>query len=218
MGVGSANQDALTYFPTLLTGNKKLGQKIADPLNVFGWQSSDIQAPTLTGPPAQASDINLNPSLTKTLGTIGTGAQGKISDIYGRMRTQMASDARPKSVGPGSYADQRFTTGQGISNKNLGAGLENVLGNEGYESWKNQRDFNQNMALANYTGALNKPSLLEQALGGLSGGAQLGGQGYGLYQSLKKKKNNNGVLAGDTPSAYTQTSTLNDGSGYEDIG
>jgi hypothetical protein len=186
MSVGSANQTALTYLPTALSGgNQNLGNKIADPLNIFGWQKNNIQIPYSTGPATQASGVGLNPTLTDVLGGIGSTQQGNIGSTYNNLRTQAKGNgATPAGIAPGSYADQRFTTGQNLANQNLKAGLGGVLGNEGYQSWKNQRDFNQNMALAKYTGALNKPSLLEQALGGLSGGAQVGG----MVSAMRKPK------------------------------
>lgn len=214
MSAGQTNQQVLTYAPTALTGgNSKLGQKIADPLNIFGWQSSTPQAPTLSGPPTQASGINLNPTLADTFGQIGTKQQGNIGNVYGNMRTQLAgnkSGSGVTGIAPGSYADQRLTTGQSLADQNLSAGLGSVLGNEGYQSWKNKRDFNQNMALAKYTGALNKPSLLEQALSGLSGGAQIAGMVSAGKTGNKKKSSSTSF------DPYASSGADNSDYGYSD--
>lgn len=198
---GQSLADPLNAWKNL-TGSDTLGLKVLDPLNVFGFQkSSSPTIPYATGPAAQASGVKLNTTLADALGGIGAGQSQNIAGTYGNLRSQAASGAGPKGIAPGSYADQRFITGQGLANQNLGAGLEGVLGNEGYQSFKNNRDFNQNMALAQYTGEINKPSLLEQALSGLGGGAQAGGMAFGLYNSLKKNPSQN------PGTNYTPTST-----------
>lgn len=165
----------------------------------------DPSLPWQTAPAKQASGINLDPKLIDSLGQIGATQKGNISGIYGNMRNQFAADARPTKAGPGSYIDQRLTTGEGLSDANLRGGLEAALGNEAYGDFKSQRDFEQNTALAKLTGDLNKPSSLEQALAGLSGGAQIGGQGYALYQNMKKNNQTQNPSSGS--SSYTPSST-----------
>jgi len=159
-------------------------------------------------PPKLANTINLDPNLSAALGAINKEQSGNIGNVYGGMRTQFSQDAVPHKAQPGGYADRRLTATEALSNQNLMGSLGAVSGDQAYTDYKAQRDFENNMALAKLTGELNKPSTLEQVLGGLSGGAQMGGQGYALYQSMNKapeKKKTNGVLP-----SYQQ----NNSSGY----
>jgi hypothetical protein len=135
------------------------------------------------------SDISLPKDLTSILGQIGTPQQAKITDIYGRMRKQASADTNLPAwmrVRPGGYTDTTLSKGENISQAGLKSGLEGVLGETGYGDWKAERDYQQNMALAKRIGDLMAPSLLEQVLGGLGGGAQAGGQMYGLFKGFSK--------------------------------
>jgi hypothetical protein len=147
---------------------------------------SDPSLPFKKAPAATASNVGLDSNLTKVLGDIGSGQSTAISGAYGRAGTQMTADARPTSMGPGSYAANRLAVGNTLSQGNLKSGLEGVLGNEGYADWKSNRDFGQSMQLAQLTGELNKPSTLEEILGALNGGAGTAGNFYGLYNSMKR--------------------------------
>lgn len=149
-----------------------------------------------------ADQIGINPSLTSALGAIGTPYQGSISDVYAKKKSQLMADARPGAAtmfAPGSYASDRMSTGENLSQGNLKSGLEQVLGNTSYGDWKSQRDYEQNMQLAKLTAELNKPDTLSQVLGALAGGARVAGQVYGATRGM----------GGGTP--YMPTSTPNYG-------
>jgi hypothetical protein len=152
-------------------------------MNNFGQPESNPALPYRTGPPKTAKDVGIDSSLTKALGTIGTGQQTAITGAYDRARGQAAADARPT----GSYYGNRLGTGEALSQGNLKSSLENVLGNTGYADFKGQRDYDENMGLATLTGELNKPTTLEEILAGLNGGAQAGGNLAGLYQALNRR-------------------------------
>lgn len=169
-------------------------------MNNFGQPEASPALPFKTGPAKTAKDVTLDSSLTRTLGGIGDTQGTAISGAYGRARTQAAADARPT----GSYYGQRLGTGEALSQGNLRSGLENVLGGEGYADWKSKRDFDENMALAQFTGELMKPSTTEEVMAGLGGGAQAGGQFYGLYNALSKRPAYSSAMQ-----PYTQSSAPN---------
>lgn len=136
-----------------------------------------------------ANQINLDPKLASLLQTIGAPQSTAISGSYGRYGDQMRRDARPGatvSTSPGTYGANRLAVRERLSQGGLSSGLAGVLGGEGLADWKSNRDFGQNMALAQLSGDLMKPSTLEQVLGGLGVGAKAGGQFAGLYNSMKK--------------------------------
>lgn len=125
-----------------------------------------------------ASGVQLNPELKSVLGQIAAPQSKNITDAYSKLRGGIA----PTS----DYATERFAKTGGLAQGNLESVLGGVLGNTSYGDVKNERDYQQNYELAKRIGELNAPSLLEQVLGGLGGGAQTGGQFAGLYNSLKK--------------------------------
>lgn len=135
-----------------------------------------------------AGDVKINKDLSNALGGIGDQQQKSVSDIYAKKRSQLMADARPNAgvLAPGSYASDRLNTGEGQSMANLRGSLESVLGNTAYADKKSEREYQQNYELAKRIGDLMSPSVYEQVLSGLGGGAQAGGQFYGLYNALNR--------------------------------
>lgn len=124
-------------------------------------------------PPLTAAGVAISPALTKAIGGIGTDAYGKIGSNYDAAKARTGADAaaRGMSVGgstaPGSYAGQRYAAGQGMDEENLEAALGGGLANTSYNDALQEREYNQNLGLAEEAGALNKPNLLDQIFQGI---------------------------------------------------
>lgn len=164
-----------------------------------------------------ASDVKLPSNLTTVLGQQGQGAQNSLNDVYSRIKSQFGADQKARGVrsgDPNDYFSSRIGTGQNMSNLGLRGGLESVLGDTGYKDTLSERDYQQNYELAKRIGDLMSPSILEQVLGGLGGGAQAGGQFYGLYDKFQKQQ-----MKPYTPTSPVDTSRyLGGGSGLNLIG
>lgn len=133
-----------------------------------------------------ASDVKINPTLAGSIsgsGSPGYNAYNAINSNYGAARKKLIDDAttRGVSAGPGSYADQRLTTTQGLDTGNLEAALGGGLGNTAYQDTLAQREYGQNTQLANEVGRLNKPDLLQQILSGVGNVGGTAAQIYGAW-------------------------------------
>ena len=148
-----------------------------------------------TSAPVTASGVGLDSNLAQSLGQQAQGSQNSLNQVYNRIRSRYAKDVGPNPSG--GYADQRLAQAQKLSNLGLRGNLESVLGGAGYGTYKINREAEQNRNLAQYIGDLNKPSILQEVLGGLSGASQTGGQFAGLYSSLGKRKP--GYVPQETP-------------------
>lgn len=126
-----------------------------------------------------AGGVQLDPELMKILGEIRKPQSENISSSYSRLRGTLPQGS--------TYATERFDKLGGLSQGGLKTNLESVLGNTSYGDWKNERDYQHNVALAERIGGLMAPSVLQQVLGGLSGAAQAGGDIYGAYSNFSKR-------------------------------
>lgn len=145
-----------------------------------------------------AGDIKVDPTLRASLGgnfSLGTAAQKGIGDTFAKRRVQLDADARARGVRPGgSYAGDRLGSALGLSQQGLKTGLEGILGSTAYEDYGNERGYNENVALANQIGALNKPNTLEEVLGALGLAGRVGGAVYGAYNSVPRAGQSYGKL------------------------
>ena len=140
-----------------------------------------------------ASGVQLPSDLSQSIGGVGIKTYNQIGSNYDAARKKLAADASARglsgtqAVAPGSYADQRLNASKGLDVGNLEASLGGGLGNTAYQNALGERGYNQDMALTNEIADLNKPSMLEQVLGGA--GAAGGGlaQLAGALRSGKKK-------------------------------
>lgn len=137
-----------------------------------------------------ASGVQINPTLSGAIsgqGSPGYNAYNTINKNYAGAQQGLANDAAARgmnpagSVGPNSYAGNRFATTQGLDTGNLESALGGGLGNTAYQNALAQRDYTQNVGLANEVGALNKPNLLQQVLGGIGNVGGTAAQVYGAW-------------------------------------
>lgn len=136
-----------------------------------------------------AGNVNIDPTLSGALSGAngpGTNAYNKIKQNYGQAQGQFGADAAARgmsasaAVGPGSYAGDQFATKQGLDVGNLESALGGGLGKTAYQNTLAQRDFGQNEQLAEQAGALNKPDLLQEILGGIGGVGKTAATYYGM--------------------------------------
>jgi hypothetical protein len=131
-------------------------------------------------PLADPSQIKPDQTLVDALGGIGDTQQNNLNNIFDKARSRYAADSSVRGVAPGSpYAESRFGQAQTMANSGLRGGLEGILGDTSYNDFLGQQGFDQQYGLAAEIGRLNKPSTLEEILGGLGGAAQTGGNLYG---------------------------------------
>lgn len=134
-------------------------------------------------PLADPSQLKPDQTLVDALGGIGEKQQNNLNNIFSKARTTATQDNAARSVGHDTtaspYIENRLATGQTQASSGLRGSLEGILGNTAYEDFQGQQGFDADAALAAEIGRLNKPSTLEEILGGLSGAAGAGGQLYG---------------------------------------
>lgn len=136
-----------------------------------------------------AGDVKIDPTLRANLGgnnSLGSTAKTNINKTYADAQAQLDADARARGVKPGSYATSRLGSALGLSQQGLQTGLEGALGDAAYTNFKADRGYNENMALAQQIGALNKPKTLEEVLGALGLAGKVGGAAYGAYTSTPR--------------------------------
>jgi hypothetical protein len=137
-----------------------------------------------------ASDVRVPADLSGSLsgtGSPGFNAYNAINSNYVNAKKQFGADAQARgmngasSVGPNSYAGNRFGTMQGLDVGNLESALGGELGNTAYGNTLQQRDFGQQEQIASEIAALNKPDLLQSILGGIGNVGGTAAQIYGMY-------------------------------------
>lgn len=135
-------------------------------------------------PPIGASDVGLLEELRNPLAEINKKRQAGLQGSLGRLGTRETASSRASGRVSGEYIPQELE----IAGKRASRGIEDTLGGAlggaSYDELLKQKEHEQNLALANEIGALSAPTLLEQILGGLSGGGKAGAQFYGLYNAL----------------------------------
>lgn len=122
-----------------------------------------------------AGDVGLSPDLASSLGQIGTARSKTIRGNYGTAAGQAGSDASARGMsGAGDYNTNRLNATQGLDEGNLESVLGGVLGNSSYQDKLAQRDYGQQMQLANEVGSTAGLSSLEQVLGGVGAATKTG--------------------------------------------
>ena len=139
-----------------------------------------------------ASGVNIDPTLAGSLsgqGSPGYNAYNKIKQNYAGAQGQFGADASARGMNagaatsPNSYYGTQSTAKQGLDVGNLESALGGGVGNTAYQNALQQRDFQQQSALANQVGSLAGMSTLEQALGGLGAVGGTAAKVYGAYGS-----------------------------------
>lgn len=166
-----------------------------------------------------AGGIKTDPGLSASLGAIGNKQGNTIGNVYSRIRNRAATEATAPTMRPSPYLADRLGTAEDFSQKGLSGALEGVLGDTSYKDSLAERDYQQNIGLAKRIGDLNKPSLMQEILGGLSGGAKAGGGFASLYQALGQAKGGSGAPSfGTASNPYGQNldDILNSIRGYQE--
>src|SRR4029077_8895635 len=110
-----------------------------------------------------------------------------INSNYNKAKSQFGADASARGMNgvaaaaPGRYVRDQFATKQGLDVGNLESALGGGIGNTAYGNQLQQREFGQNVDLANLVGSLNKPDTLESILGGLGNVGGTAAQIYGAW-------------------------------------
>lgn len=116
-------------------------------------------------------------TLQDVLGQQATGAEEDINQNYAKQRKQViAQQAHAGRLGSGvsAYPLSDLDTSQANDLAGVESGLASSLGQIPTEDYYNNMDFQRKRQLAQLLGGLNKPSSLQEALGGVGTAAQLG--------------------------------------------
>lgn len=146
-------------------GLSELGRK--DP---FGLGSSGGVAGPAPWNPLTAKNTNISPDLKATLGGIGTDAYNTIGSNYGAAGDQMAKEAAVRGQPPpsaGSYGTQRLAATKALDTGNLESAIGGQMGSTAYNNALKNREYGQNLTLADQIAALNRPSTLQQIFQGI---------------------------------------------------
>lgn len=116
-------------------------------------------------------------TLADVLGSQAPGAEADINNQYARQRKQTI--AQQAHLGRGGSAVSNYQMGDLASAQagdiaGVESGLASALGQVPAEDYYNNLDFQRKQQLAQLLGGMNKPSSLQEALGGLGTAAQLG--------------------------------------------
>ena len=156
-------------------------------------------------PLADPSNIKADPKLADMIGGIGTTQQNNLSNVFNKARSTVANDSAVRGTSPSPYIEGRLGQSQDMAGRNLRGGLEGILGDTAYKNFQGERGYLQDERTAREIGALNKPTTLEEILGGLSGAAGAGGTLYGALGGRSRTQTS-------SPSSYPLTY-----GGYSDI-
>lgn len=109
-------------------------------------------------------------TLEQALGDQANNQVSQLQDAYAQKRKRLVSQQASQGRLMSGVADYPLTD---LSNEEAGAesavysGLASSLASIPAEDWANSRDYQRNIELAKLIGEMNKPSTLQEALGGL---------------------------------------------------
>lgn len=131
-----------------------------------------------------AGDIKLAQPLKDPLSQIGVQSQGNLADALGKIRSRATTSSRASGRPQGVYQGQAIDRAGASAGRGINDALYGALGTTSYNDFRNQQQFERQMALAKEIGDKMSPSTAEEVLGGLSQGVKLGAKGAGIYQAL----------------------------------
>lgn len=154
-----------------------------------------------------AGDVALPQDLMSTFRGIGNDAKKANTVNNAGLKKRFTTDARPNK---GGYFDERQGIQQGFDTANLESSLGGALGETAYKNKLGTRGYDENSALADQIGALNKPNLLQQIFQGV--GAV--GKPLSMYYGMS------GMRGNRSPGAYPSTAMRYDTAydPYADLG
>lgn len=136
--------------------------------------------------PATAKDIKLLDPLKGYTEANRARGQGGLDAALSGITGQNAESMKARGVTHSDYIPAELTRAGGAASRGLEDTLLGQLGGGTYDEFKKEQEHQRNLDLVNEIGALSAPTLLQEILGGLSGGAKTGLQFSQLYSALKK--------------------------------
>jgi len=131
-----------------------------------------------------AGGVKLIDQLRDPLQQINTQGQNNLQGILQRIGTRQTASSKASGRVQGQYAPQELARSGGIASRGLEDTLAGALGGASLDEVRKQQEHQRNLALVRQIGDLMSPSILQQVLAGLGGGAKAGAQGYALYSAL----------------------------------
>ena len=131
--------------------------------------------------------INLADPLKDPLSKIGQKSQGTLQDILGRIQGQNAMGQAVSGRPMGQYTGMELGRAGTMAGRGVEDSLYGVLGQASLQDARNAKQHEMNLALARRVGGLNKPSTLQEVLGGLGSAAQLFTAGKSIAGSFPKQ-------------------------------
>lgn len=141
-----------------------------------------------TRKPLMAGDVKLLDPLKAPLGGINQQGQNSLADALGKSkaqaRTSQIVSGRPK----GQYIGEVLGRANTMASRGIEDAVAGTLGGASLKDLQNEQEFQRNMALAQELGDLNSPSVWQEILSGLGGGAGTALQFKGLYDALNRNR------------------------------
>lgn len=132
-------------------------------------------------------DVKLLDPLKAPLSGINKKAQGSLQEALGKIGDRQTQSARASGRVRGEYAPAELGRAGTMASSSIEDALSGALGNASYDEVRKQKEHEQNLALAREIGDLTAPSVIQQILSGLGGGANAAGAGKALYDSLGRQ-------------------------------
>lgn len=142
--------------------------------------------------PMMATDVNLLDPLKGPLGDINKKGQSSLSNALAsgqnQARTSQIATGRPE----GQYIGETLGRANTMASRGIEDALGGVLGGASLQDLQAQKEFEANMALVNEIAAMNEPTLFQEVLSGIGGGANTGLQFKSLYDALGRGRGGGG--------------------------
>lgn len=142
-----------------------------------------------------ASGVNLANPLKDPLSKIGQKSQMTLQDILGRVRSANAEGQAVSGRPIGQYTGMELDRAGMMGGRNIEDSLYGVLGGASYQDARNAKRHQLNLDLARRIGGLNKPSTLQEVLGGIGQAGQLYTAGKSIAGSFKSPKSGRNPMA-----------------------
>lgn len=133
-----------------------------------------------------AGDVKLmdNYDLKSSLKKTNKGVQDRLQEALGRIGGRQATSAGAYAGRVrGEYAPQELQRAGQEESTNIEDQLTQLLATGSYDELIKQNEHEQNLALANEVGRLNKGSSMQELMAALGAAGQLGGAAYGMYRN-----------------------------------
>lgn len=150
-------------------------------------------------PPMTADKVKLLDPLKGQLGGYAKSGQNSLSDALGTLNNQATTSAQASGRVMGDYQGQALGRANTMASRGINDSVAGLLGGASLKDAQSQQEFEQKMALAREIGAMNSPTMLQEIIGGISGGANVAGQGASLYQALGNRGGGGGSSSGSLP-------------------